>query len=343
MALRTSPAAALCIAVILGLTGCGGGPDEPTVQRSRPALTGVIAFVHRDRAQSPDGQIWLARADGTGAHPLVHSAADDEDPWLSPDGRQLAFTRRTAGQPDRIFVVDVTGSELRSLTASGCPDVCSDAADGPGWSPDGRTLAFTRAVVRGTKPITIEIWLVDVAAGTARRLTTGSTARVGDRLRSQDGYPSWSPDGARVLYVHEEHATPAGLDQFTVMSVAKDGTEPRSITPNDVNGGQPTWAPDGTLIAFQSPPDKEGVTRALYTIRPDGTGMTSLTNTLDPNDSFHPTWSPDSRYVAFSHVPAGTSSSGNADVYVVGRDGSDPHPITVTRADETAPSWAISG
>jgi TolB protein len=203
-------------------------------------------------------------------------------------------------------------------------------------------LAFTRAVVLGSDPtpVTVDVWIVDLGTGAAHRLTHGSTARVGERLRAQDGYSSWSPDGSHVLYVHEEHATPAGLDQYTVMSVGADGSGPRSITPNDVNGGQPMWAPDGTLIAFQSPPDDEGVTRALYTIRPDGTGMTSLTNTLDTNDSAHPTWSPDSRYIAFSHVPAASSaSSASANLYVVGRDGRDPHPIAVTAADETAPSW----
>lgn len=336
--------ATTCVLALL-LAGCSGSsaPGQPsTSQATSPATSpaaGVIAFVRHDPASDPRGQVFIERADGREARPVVRSDADDESPALSPDSRQVAFTRRAAIQPDRIFLVGADGSGLRQLTPSGCPDRCGDAVDSAAWSPDGHALAFTRSVFHGDDPVPVraEIWVVDVATASAHRVTRGSAARVGDRLRSQDGYAGWSPDGSRILFVHEEHATPAGLSQYAVMTIAPDGTDLRPVTPNDVNGGQPVWAPDGSLIAFQSPPDEEGVTQALYTIRPDGTGMTSLTNTLDTNDSAYPSWSPDSRQIAFSHLREG--STGGPDLYVVGRDGSNPRPIMATGPAETAPSW----
>lgn len=324
---------------VLLLAGCAhGSSGRPAPDRA--ALTGVMVFVRHDPAGDPRGQIYRQRADGAGARAVAPSATDDESPALSADGRQVAFTRRAAAEKDQIWVAGADGTGLHRLSPSGCPDVCGDAVDGPAWSPDGRSLAFTRSVFHGADPVPVrvEVWVADVASASAHRVTSGSSARVGGRLRSQDGYAGWSPDGARLLYVHEEHATPAGLSQYSVMTVAPDGTGTRAVTPNDVNGGQPVWSPDGSLIAFQSPPDDEGVTRSLYVIRPDGSGMTSLTNTLDTNDSSYPTWSPDSQLVAFAHVPQG--SSGGPDLYVVGRDGSDPHPIAVTAAAESAPCWA---
>ncbi|MFL6100299.1 MAG: TolB family protein [Actinomycetales bacterium] len=329
-------AAVACAGLLAGCTSHASSRPNPA---ATPRAVGVIAFVRHEPASDPRGQIFLERADGRDARPVVRSDADDESPALSPDSRHVAFTRRTASQPDQIFLVGVDGSGLRQVTPSGCPDRCGAAVDSAAWSPDGASLAFTRTVFHGNDPMPVraEIWVVDIATASAHRVTRGSAARVGDRLRSQDGYAGWSPDGRRILFVHEEHATPAGLSQYAVMTIALDGTDLRPVTPNDVNAGQPVWAPDGSLIAFQSPPDDEGVTKALYTIRPDGTGMTSLTSTLDSNDSAYPSWSPDSRLIAFSHVREG--SSGGADLYVVSRDGGDPHPILRTGPAETTPSW----
>src|SRR5437773_749016 len=73
---------------------------------------------------------------------------------------------------------------------------------------------------------------------------------------------------------------------------------------------------------------------------PEGTGMTSLTIEVGDRDSDHPTWSPDSRWIAFSHLS--TESPKTSDLYVVGRDGTQPRPIAVTRLNEATPSWAVT-
>jgi Tol biopolymer transport system component len=74
-------------------------------------------------------------------------------------------------------------------------------------------------------------------------------------------------------------------------------------------------------------------------MRPDGRGMTPLTNNLDGNDSDDPAWSPDSSQIVFSHVPPG--STRGADLYVVDRGGNQRRPIAVTALNETDPSWGV--
>ncbi|MGZ7046399.1 MAG: TolB family protein [Candidatus Aminicenantales bacterium] len=58
---------------------------------------------------------------------------------------------------------------------------------GISWAPDGRTIAFNRYVENG-----IELWSIDVAAGTAKALT-------GPVVNAVTGGGGWMPDGKSLL------------------------------------------------------------------------------------------------------------------------------------------------
>lgn len=333
--------------LLFGCTESGArSADSSTTSASmtgavRP-LTGQVAFAGDQASDPRHKQIYLERADGSNVRQLVHSDASDIHPALSPDGRRLVFTRHVDSKPDRIFMVNADGSGLTPLVPSNCPDVCSDAVEGSAWSPDGHTLVFTRAILHGrsTEPDTVELWLTNPDGSAGHRLRPESTRRARHETGGEDGFGGWSPDGTRILFTHRERATPPNPEQYAVYTVEPDGTNPRQLTPNDIQAGDAVWSPDGTLIAFLSPPDAEDFPKVLYTMRPDVSGMTGLTNNFDDNDSDDPTWSPDSSLIMFSHIAPG--SSGGADLYVVDRGGGRPRPIAVTALDESDPSWAVA-
>ena len=76
-----------------------------------------------------------------------------------------------------------------------------------------------------------------------------------------------------------------------------DGTGRHSLA---MEGGQPTWSPDGTKIAFAT--NRTGIS----VVNADGTGYTEVTHA----DDVFPEWSPDGSRIAFARsgrVNAGLS------------------------------------
>ena len=121
------------------------------------SLTRSPAY-ENDPAWSPDGRriafvrgndIWLMNADGSGKRRLTGGAARDRAPNWSPDGRTIAFDRRV-GSIHEIYVMNVDGSGQRRL-ALGEGGRLSLGQDhvGPLWSPDGKKIAYSRALGNG--------------------------------------------------------------------------------------------------------------------------------------------------------------------------------------------------
>jgi len=103
-------------------------------------------------------------------------------------------------------------------------------------SPDGRTAAFVvqEWSIEKNKP-TSNIWLVPVAGGEPRRLTTAQAA---------DGSPAWSPDGSRIAFVSKR-----GGDKAAALYVIRtDGGEAEKILELPFPLSHPRWMPDGQRV-----------------------------------------------------------------------------------------------
>lgn len=321
---------------------------DPTATPAPSAemLTGQIVF-YDDRAAGNHQQIYLERADGSDVRQLVVSDFDDAKPQLSPDGRTVAFTRYDADSSN-IFVVNVDGSGLREIDKASCVKPCG-ADEDVSWSPDGTQFVVTRDLFdtfplnSSSTPYNVGLWLIGADGRGAHQITLkGRVCKDVCPGDAQDNAAAWSPDGKRLAFSRDTYGSP---DDFGIYTIAADGSDLRRVTPEGLDAADPAWSPDGSLIVFQSPPEaNQGGEQNIYTIHPDGTGLTQVTAHLSSDSSGrqgtnHAWWSPDGSKIVFSHNAGMTNV---ADLFVMDRDGSNLHAIAETPLNENAPVWGVT-
>jgi TolB protein len=195
---------------------------------------------------------------------------NDHQPTLSPDGRQLLFSRvGNNGQASGIMLANADGSGQALLT--------NQADSLPSWSPDGRRIAFVRS---SAQQATLLVMNIDGS----NALQLGSSQRVTGT--------AWSPDGKTIAFGVDLS------DTSGVYVVAADGSSPASrlLAVQNARLSPSAWSPDGTKIAFG-----DYYFGSAGIINADGTGLVRL-DALDVVRA-PPAWSPDGSELAFFECP----------------------------------------
>jgi TolB protein len=220
-----------------------------------------------------------------------------------------------------VYVVQANGRGKRRLTRH-------PAVEGnPAWSPDGRTIAFTR---RGAG-FQIHTYVMNADGSGKRRLTHNGGIHFS---------VAWSPDGQKLLFErpNPRHAGSAAAaargdwpEEVYIMNA--DGSGQRRLTRNPARDGGPVWSPDGRKIALTR--EWSNGRREIYVMNADGSGQRSLTPAR--SGSFSPAWSPDGRKIAFT---AGNPPAPPDGIFVMNADGSEQRGLTQHGG---GPAWSPDG
>ncbi len=255
-----------------------------------------------------EGKVYQIDEDGADQKLVSSTDRQAMSPAWGADGRHFAYMEFQAGKGWLYLQEMATGKRIPVSTTGSALDFT------PAFSPDGQTLAFSRAIEEGTDLYTINI----KNNCCLRRLTVG---RFSDNLS-----PTFSPDGQRIAFV----STRPGLPQIYVM--AADGTDQQLFAPFDygVTGSSnaPEWSPDGQSVAFHR--DVAG-TLQVFVLDVRTRTVRQLTSVGRNED---PTWAPDSRHLAFV-----SDRSGYRQLWIIDLDTGRIRPL-LQQSGARLPSWS---
>lgn len=339
--------------------------------------TGLVACAVRSVVKDQDtyqSRIWAFGLDGSSGRQLTHGPGLDNTPRMSPDGGLLAFLSTRTGA-SQVHVLDLAGGEARQVGQFplGVSDVC--------WAPDERSLLVTAAVpvdpdLRGGRPSgpvkqspcqvevawrlpykadgvgyqlgrEIHLFRVDLASGSATQLTDGPFDVFG---------AAPSPDGRRIAYSRSRDGRFSHRTDLWVC--AGDGSGHRQLTHDIATVMQPSWAPDGKLLAFIGAVKEGDAQSRFWTCDPDrGQARPLGSAEVEPasGEPFH--WRADGSAIVFvrAHrgrhhveelsVPEGKLLGGQARDRQLGAFGTtgQVHVYAIEHPSQPSELWACAG
>ncbi len=253
--------------------------------RASPDRTKILFY--RSPAGDPENyfnaSLWVMNADGTGQTQL---RADGEDGWLaqghgewSPDGTKIAMFG-TVGSAFEIFVTNANGKNPVQYTNRG--GVNTDVS----WSPNGQQLLFNGCASAAVcQPANYEIYAMPATPLAA------ATQITNDNLADYDAY--YSPDGTRIAWLVNVDpsanlipGTSTRLGRWAIR-IATIGQAANYLIDDGNINSKPAWSLDSQTIFFHRMVPADGYRFRVFSIRPNGTGLTELTPGATGN-SEHP-------------------------------------------------------
>jgi TolB protein len=192
------------------------------------------------------GSADLYLASGGGGRPKRLSAQKGMNTGasFSPDGSQIALTLSKDGNPEIYIIKASDGAVVRRITNNKAIDTS------PAWSPDGSRIAFVSDREGGP-----QIFVVSASGGEAKRLSFNG---------SYNTTPTWSPKkGANIVaYTTRDGGT------YDIVTLDLDSKKMVRVTQNEGSNEEPSFSPNGRVIAFA----RSGGGSGVYIANADGTG-----------------------------------------------------------------------
>ncbi len=351
-------AAMMCGAALVALV--------TTTASAQPAQTEAQPAPAATRAEQPPAGPTPGPSRTFDAHDLFGLEVAS-DPQISPDGRRIAYVRRSGDiMTDRmrptIWLIDTASGEHSPLVGG------PGAHQTPRWSPDGTRIAYLSTAEGGAAQLYV------------RWIATGESVRI-TGLTNTPSSIAWSPDGKQLAYVMlvpseapklgKAPARPEGaqwaepLQQINTVTYRADGQgllrpgfrhvfvvpaeggAPRQLTYGDFHHDGPIdWSRDSRTVYLSADRSPEWQQHPgygdIYAADVATTALRQLTRAPGPEGS--PTVSPDGNRIAYVGFEDRGYAYTQSQLYVMDREGSNRRSLTAGFDREVdSPVWAADG
>jgi eukaryotic-like serine/threonine-protein kinase len=237
--------------------------------------------------------------------------------------------KSSASEAEALYLVSVQDGGKRRLTSSNADSI---GDEDPSFSPDGRSIAFTRW---GRTYKAADIYVLRLAAdftpeGEPLRLSTSG-------MHSES--PTWSVDGRSVVYAsgskHNPRLWRAWLPESGIRS------RPAEMLSFAGQGSRTPEISRTGRLAFSYFPTNSNIKRLELGGTPTNPRALGVPETVAPSTRLNhtPQYSPDGSRIAFA-----SDRSGNHEIWACDRDGSNALPLTSFGGPYTAdPLWSPDG
>ena len=340
MKARTQRGSALltCLMVVCVSSACASAGDAaPAPTASDPdAASGAVQtgsplngrlFFTRTTAGAGDVQTVFVRT-GTDEHALTEPGEVCCILRASPSDELLLVMPGDIAPPITGATLDTGGQDLvRIPTTDPTLNLVPQA-----WSPDGSRIAFEGW--DDSDPSRTGIYLARASDG-------GELVRVTNRPGIVHDVPlDFSPDGMQLVFYQSMHPDPDPHTDGSLWVVGTDGSDPHPITSEESPPADwARWSPDGTRILFAS--ERLSENGPIWTVVPDGTGLTVLFEDSNGGFAIAPDWSPDGTEIVFAMDPSNDQWAHQPNsIYVMSATGTGLRLISDTPDFKSQLEWA---
>jgi eukaryotic-like serine/threonine-protein kinase len=239
------------------------------------------------------------------AVPLTSFAGYKDFGSFSPDGSRIAFSWNggkggSGGKPDRnVYTKTIGSDEPFQLTFAPEDDRL------PVWSPDGRYVAFCRALAQEPKPSRYAVYVVPAFGGQERKIAQGGMG------------VSWASDG-KVLAMCGFPEESGGVFLLSLVT----GERHQLTSPHPYFDSLPVFSPDGQWVAFTR--DFGFSAREIFVLPAHGGTARQLT--FDREPTYGATWTADSLEIVF----ASNRGIGGESLWRIAAKGGPPRRLSAT-------------